>query len=114
MARKKRSDRNHIIYQITNTVTQEFYIGVTVSGSRHYQKSLRSRWLRHIYKANVLNANFTISENIRKYGTEVFQQSIIKIVRGKSAAFAIESQLINESKPVLNTRMQKKVTVEKM
>ena len=114
MARKKRSDRNHIIYQITNTVTKEIYIGVTVSDQRQYQKSLRSRWLRHIYKANVLNTNFTTSESIREHGPDVFEQNIIKIVRGKSAAFAFEAQLINEIKPELNIRMQKRGIIEKL
>jgi hypothetical protein len=108
MARKKRSDRNHIIYQITNTITQETYIGVTVTENRQYEKSLRSRWLRHIYKANVSRTNVAISENIRAYGIEAFKQNVIKVVRGKSAAFALEAQIINTIKPKLNTRMQKK------
>jgi hypothetical protein len=109
MARKKRSDRNHIIYQITNTITQEIYIGVTVTDQRQYQKALHSRWLRHIYKANIIKANFTISENIRTYGAEVFEKNIIKVIRGKAAAFEFESTLINEIKPQLNTRMQRKI-----
>ena len=65
--RKKRSDRNHIIYQLTNTVTGEKYIGVTVVSGRAYLKSLRSRWIRHIYKAITLQAEYPISESIRQY-----------------------------------------------
>ena len=104
--RKKRSDRNHIIYKITNTVTNETYIGVTVVTGRAYLKSLHNRWIRHIYKAMVLNANFTISESIRTYGKDSFKHEILTLVRGKKNAFQTEAQLINEHKPALNMRMQ--------
>jgi hypothetical protein len=104
--RKKRSDRNHIIYKLTNTVTNESYIGVTAVTGRAYLKSLRSRWIRHIYKANVGMAEYPISVSIRTHGEESFTREILQIVRGKKNAFQTESQLINEHKPALNTRMQ--------
>ena len=104
--RKKRSDRNQIIYKLTNNVTNESYIGVTVVTGRAYLKSLRSRWIRHIYKANVGMAKYPISVSIRTHGEESFTREILQIVRGKKNAFQAESQLINEIKPTLNTRMQ--------
>ena len=104
--RKKRSDRNHIIYKLTNTVTEETYIGVTVVTGRAYLKSLRSRWIRHIYKANIGMAEYPISVSIRTHGEESFTREILQIVRGKKNAFQTEAQLINEHKPALNTRMQ--------
>lgn len=104
--RKKRSDRNHIIYKLTNTITNESYIGVTVVTGRAYLKSLRSRWIRHIYKANVGMAEYPISKSIREYGAESFTREIITLVRGKKNAFQTEAELINEIKPALNTRMQ--------
>ena len=104
--RKKRSDRNHIIYKLTNEITLETYIGVTVSTGRAYKKSLRSRWLRHVYRATIEKSELTISQSIREHGTEVFTREIICIVRGKQDAFALEAQLINEYKPVLNTKMK--------
>jgi len=106
--RKKRSDRNHIIYQLTNTVNGEKYIGVTVVTGRAYLKSLRSRWIRHIYKATKAMAQYPISEAIREYGEEAFTREILTKVRGKKNAFETESQLINEIRPKLNTRMQTK------
>jgi hypothetical protein len=105
--RKKRSDRNHLIYQLTNTVTGEKYIGVTVVSGRAYLKSLRSRWIRHIYKAGVLLADYPISESIRKYGEESFEREILTLVKGKKNAFQKEAELINSIQPKLNTRMQK-------
>ncbi len=104
--RKKRSDRNHIIYKLTNTVTNETYIGVTVVTGRAYLKSLRSRWIRHIYKAKIGMAEYPISISIRTHGEESFTREIITLVRGKKNAFQTEAQLINEIKPILNTRMQ--------
>tara|TARA_R100000900_G_scaffold16467_1_gene14261 strand:+ start:155 stop:475 length:321 start_codon:yes stop_codon:yes gene_type:complete len=104
--RKKRSDRNHIIYKLTNTVTNETYIGVTVVTGRAYLKSLRSRWIRHIYKAKIGMAEYPISISIRTHGEESFTREIITLVRGKKNAFQTEAQLINEIKPTLNTRMQ--------
>ena len=106
--RKKRSDRNHIIYQLTNTVNGEKYIGVTVVTGRAYLKSLRSRWIRHIYKATKAMAQYPISESIREYGEQAFTREILTKVRGKKNAFEMESQLINEIRPKLNTRMQTK------
>jgi len=104
--RKKRSDRNHIIYKLTNTVTNETYIGVTVVTGRAYLKSLRSRWIRHIYKAKIGMAEYPISISIRTHGEESFTREIITLVRGKKNAFQTEAELINEIKPTLNTRMQ--------
>jgi len=104
--RKKRSDRNHIIYKLTNTVTNESYIGVTVVTGRAYLKSLRSRWIRHIYKAKIGMAEYPISISIRTHGEESFTREIITLVRGKKNAFQTEAELINEIKPTLNTRMQ--------
>ena len=104
--RKKRCDRNHIIYKLTNTVTNETYIGVTVVSGRAYLKSLRSRWIRHIYKAKIGMAEYPISISIRTHGEESFTREIITLAKGKKSAFQVESELINEIKPALNTRMQ--------
>jgi len=52
--RKKRTDRNHIIYQITCEPTNECYIGVTVVKAGGKSKTLKQRWQGHIYKATIL------------------------------------------------------------
>lgn len=104
MSRKKRSDRNHVIYQITNTVTNERYIGVTVSVGRAFQKSVKQRWNRHLYKANVKEADFTFSKNIREYGESTFSLEVVEVIRGKVEAFKREAELINTVKPELNQR----------
>ena len=104
--KRKRSDRNHLIYKIQNQQTGDFYIGVTVSVGRAYKKSLRSRWKRHIYKANILQEEWSFPTAIREFGIKTFALEIIEIVRGKSDAFRRESELINSLRPVYNTRMK--------
>jgi hypothetical protein len=104
LKRKKRSDRNHIIYKLTNTITQETYIGVTVSVKKAYKKSVRSRWLRHVYRANIELSPLTISQSIRDHGESSFTREILHIIKGKAAAFCMEANIINELLPQLNTK----------
>ena len=42
--RKRRQDTKHVVYVITNTVTQEQYIGITVCGSK-VKRALRRLYL---------------------------------------------------------------------
>ncbi len=102
--RKKRSDRNHLIYMITCTSTSERYIGVTVMKKSAKWKTLYQRWGGHLYKALVLKEAWGLSAAIRKHGEENFCLEIIDVVRGKKAAFATEAALINSLKTELNTR----------
>jgi hypothetical protein len=102
--RKKRSDRNHLIYMLTCEPTDERYIGVTVMSSQSKTKALKQRWQGHLYKALKLNEEWELPAAIREYGADNFSMSILDIVRGKKAAFAVESALINELGTELNTR----------
>lgn len=104
--RKRRSDRNHLIYKIENKQTGDFYIGVTVVTGKAYLKSLRSRWKRHIYKAQVIGEQWNFPSAIREFGESAFSLQILEIVRGKSSAFEREANLINEQRPTYNTRMR--------
>ena len=103
MPRKPRNDRNHIIYQLTNKITGESYIGITVVKGRAFNKSLKIRWEGHCYKAYVELKEWAISINIRTYGINTFQKQIIEIVRGKPQAHKREVELINSLQPELNT-----------
>ena len=102
--RKKRSDRNHLIYGITCETTGEQYIGVTVVKKSAQWKTLYERWQGHLYKAYVTQEQWELPTTIRKYGYEAFSLSILDVVRGKKAAFAAEAALINNSNTTLNTR----------
>ncbi len=104
--RKKRSDRNHLIYMLTCEPTNERYIGVTVMNCTSQAKTLKQRWKGHLYKALVLQESWVLPRTIRKHGKESFTANVLEIVRGKKAAFAAESALINNLKTELNTRIK--------
>ena len=58
--RKRRSDRTHIVYRLTNTSTGETYIGITVSTGRAYKRSLTERWKRHVSRAMYQSHDWSI------------------------------------------------------
>ena len=102
MKRKARSDRNHAIYAITNLVTGEYYIGVTVcSGS--IRKALKVRFQKHVRRALTENKDWALCVSIREFGAEVFAYELIEKVRGKAEAHARERELTRVYSPALNT-----------
>lgn len=105
--RKKRNDRNHLIYMLTCDATQERYIGVTVMKPGGKWKTMRQRWSSHLYKAMRLEEDWGLPNAIREYGEESFYMEILDIVRGKKDAFAVEAELINNMKTELNTRKKR-------
>jgi hypothetical protein len=102
MTRKRRSDRNHIIYVITNTATNEQYIGLTAV-STTVKRSLFVRIRKHVQRAYAENKTWGLYRNIRKYGTQSFTYGVVEIVRGKAQAHQRETELIKQYCPKLNT-----------
>jgi hypothetical protein len=100
-SRKKRSDRNHLIYSITHG--KSVYIGVTQVENRSVNKSLKRRWQKHVCRAKTENHTWKLYTEIRRYGAEAFTIELVEIVRGKSAAHKRERQLIEKYQPNLNT-----------
>ena len=101
MKRKRRSDRNHIVYKIT--VKSKTYIGVTHVGKSTPNKGLARRWRKHVQRAYAENYNWKLCIAIRKYGPEAFTVEIIEVVRGKVNAHNVERDLIREINPSLNS-----------
>lgn len=100
--RKRRTDRNHAIYELYCEVTGESYIGITVvDGSA--LSSVRGRFNRHLSRANTESKNWNLCEALRTYGREGFTPYLLEVVRGKTAAHARERELIAEMQPALNT-----------
>lgn len=98
--RKKRVDRNHIVY--TLKVKNLLYVGVTyVHGNP--TKSLQRRWRKHVQRALAESHDWLLCKAIRKYGRDAFEVAIVEVVRGKTAAHAVERDLIRDLKPRLNT-----------
>jgi hypothetical protein len=100
--RKKRSDRNHAIYCATNTVTGEQYIGITAV-SVSVKKSLHVRMRKHVQRAFAEDKNWGLCNSLRTHGTENHVYGLLQIVRGKKEAHAVETQLIKQYNPALNT-----------
>jgi len=101
--RKRRSDRLHILYMLQNLVTLESYVGVAVCIDRSGKETLAARWSRHVGRAFNQDKSWKLCESIRNYGPEVFHKEIITFVRGKEAAFALETEIRKLDKPELNT-----------
>ena len=102
--RKKRSDRNHIIYEITLGATGQTYIGMTQQVGKATLRSVRERWKRHVSRALLHpEIEWPICEAIRQYGPTAFTVAPIYIIRGKAEAHAFETTLIRERQPQLNT-----------
>lgn len=100
--RKTRTDRNHAIYVITNVVTAEQYIGVTVC-SGNLRKALRVRIQKHVRRALTENKDWALCKSIRLHGVEAFTYGVVETLRGKQPAHARERELTKVYNPVLNT-----------
>ena len=102
--RKRRSDRNHIIYFIEDVVTRDVYIGLTaVSFKGNVRKTLNRRMQKHMQRALAENKDWGLSRALRERGAERFVFGVIEVVRGKKAAHSRETELINTMQPSLNT-----------
>lgn len=102
--RKRRSDRNQAIYMLENTITGEQYIGLTVVSYRgNAERTIQRRFLKHVQRAMTERKDWGLSRNIRKYGAEAFIVMLVDVVRGKAEAHKVETGLINELQPALNT-----------
>lgn len=101
--RRPRSDRTYYVYVLTNTYTQDQYIGLTVRAPGGVFKTLRRRVQKHVQRALAETKGWTLCENIRAWGPEAFTFGFVGEVRGRRAAYQIERQLIAEYQPALNT-----------
>ena len=104
IVRKRRTDRNQVIYYIQNVVTLQYYIGLTaLSFKGNVKRTLNRRMQKHMQRAITENKTWGLSRNLREFGAESFVFGVIEIVRGKRPAHARETELINTMQPALNT-----------
>lgn len=100
--RAKRSDRNHIIYEIVGP--EGTYIGVTAKTESTVLKSLRARIAKHYYRAQKETKQWALCELLRGYASkEDVDVRVLEIVRGKAEAHSRERELIRELNPFYNT-----------
>ena len=104
IVRKRRTDRNQVIYYIRDTVTLEYYIGLTaLCFNGNVRKTLTRRMQKHMQRALTENKDWGLSRALRERGADRFVFGTLEIVRGKRPAHARETELINTLQPALNT-----------
>ena len=100
--RKRRSDRNHIIYELR--VPGGNYIGVTAKTESTVLKSVRSRAAKHFYRAKTETKNWELCMALRELASKDEIEIVVHaIVRGKAPAHKEEVRIRREVKPTLNT-----------
>lgn len=104
MKRKKRNDRNHVIYQITCPNTGDFYIGLTVAQGRAFLNSVKVRLQKHFSAAKCDTKDWVFAEFIRKHQDATFEYEVLEVVRGRKSAHQRERELIALHTPTLNTK----------
>ena len=101
-ARKRRSDRNHIIYELI--VNGLNYIGVTAKTESTVMRSVQVRANKHWYRAQKENKDWSLCVALRELASrDEIEIRVHEIVRGKAAAHRREVELRRAIRPVLNT-----------
>ena len=101
--RKKRSDRNHVIYEIVNTTNGKSYLGVTAAIGRRYNYSAVLRFQKHCSRARKENKQWALYIDMRENTPDVYELFIVDVVRGKALAHQIEVELLKEFNYELNS-----------
>ena len=100
--RKRRIDRNHIIYELV--VNGKNYIGVTAKTESTVNKSVLSRAAKHFYRAKTETKNWLLCAELRKLADKSeIEVYVHEVIRGKGAAHKREVELRRMIKPILNT-----------
>ena len=99
--RKKRSDRNHVIYAVT--AEGQTYIGLTVANGQAYLRSVKVRVQKHISRALKEDKDWAFCQFIRENPEVQLRYEVLEVVRGRKAAHELEREYIREWAPELNT-----------
>lgn len=100
--RKKRSDRNHIIYELV--VNGQNYIGVTAKTETTVLKSVKARAAKHFYRAKTEMKDWLLCRALRELTSkDEIEIRVHEIVRGKAEAHKREVEIRRMVRPVLNT-----------
>ena len=100
--RKPRCDRRHAVYVVTNILTDEIYIGITVCAGAP-KRSVKVRFQKHVSRAMTESKDWAFCNAIRAWGPECFEAKVLEVVRGRKPAHQRERELIKSLKPQLNT-----------
>jgi len=108
--RKRRTDRNHIIYELV--VNGLNYIGVTAKTETTVLKSVRVRANKHWYRAHSENKAWLLCEALRGLDSRDDIEILVhEVIRGKAAAHKREVEIRRLINPALNTDIRGDLTV---
>lgn len=100
--RKKRTDRNHIVYELR--VPAGNYIGVTAKTESTIAKSVRVRANKHFYRAQTEGKNWLLCAALRELADKNEIEIVVHaVIRGKAEAHREEVQIRRRVRPTLNT-----------
>jgi hypothetical protein len=100
--RKKRTDRNHIIYELR--VAGGNYIGVTAKTETTINKSVLARAAKHFYRAKKEAKDWALCHALRTLSDKSEIEVLVhEVVRGKAEAHKREVALRRAINPTLNT-----------
>ena len=99
--RKKRSDRNYVLYQLTAGTST--YVGLTVAQGQAFLRSVKVRVQKHCSRANRENHSWSLYSYLRDNPEVQIQYEVLEVVRGRKPAYAQERELIAQYQPDLNT-----------
>jgi hypothetical protein len=109
VTRKKRTDRNHIVYELV--VNGLNYIGVTAKTETTVLKSVRARAAKHFYRAKTENKEWALCVALRSLNDKSeIEIRVHEIIRGKAAAHKREVELRRMINPALNTDIRGDLT----
>ena len=97
--RKKRSDRNHVLYRVICQDTGDSYVGLTVAQGQAFVRSVKVRWQKHVSRAVRENKNWSMCQFIRDNIGADFTYEVLEVVRGRKPAHQRERELIAELEP---------------
>ena len=101
--RKKRSDRNHVLYMVTCEDTGDTYVGLTVALGQAYLKSVKVRWQKHMSRARCEDKDWNFCNALRVLAECDWRYQVLEVVRGRKNAHQRERELIRDLNPTLNT-----------
>ncbi len=100
--RKKRVDRNHIIYELR--VPAGNYIGVTAKTESTVLKSVRARAAKHFYRAKKEFKDWLLCSALRELDSKDEIEILVhEVIRGKAEAHRREVEIRRTLRPTLNT-----------
>ena len=100
--RRKRTDRNHIIYELR--VPAGNYIGVTAKTESTVAKSVRVRANKHFYRAKSEGKNWLLCAALRELADKMEIEIVVHaVIRGKADAHRMEVAIRRSVQPTLNT-----------